>query len=400
MNYSYDAASQLTGISYTQGGTTLGDLTYAYDAAGRRTVVGGSFARTGVPQAAAGASYNANNQLTSWKGAALTYDLNGNLTSDGSNTYTWNARNQLVAISGTVSASFQYDAFGRRVSKTIGGTTQYLYDGANPVQEMAGTSVSANLLAAGIDEYFQRTDSAGSRSFLTDALGSTLALADSSGTLQTSYTYEPFGNTTVSGAASTNSFAFTGRELDPTGLYFYRARYHNPVHQRFLSEDPARFHGGSPDFYTYVLDDPANRDDPFGLYTLQAGVNVSFTAFGVTVSRFVGVVVDDQGNVAVYKGYGGGAGVGAGFEGGLSFAVSNAYNVCGIGGPFAQASGTAGIEGAAATGDYFAGSGNGPNGLVQGAGATIGIGGGASASTQITNTTVIPLHGRKKGGCP
>ena len=63
---------------------------------------------------------------------SLTYDANGNLISDGVNTYTWNARNQLVSISGRVAASFQYDAFGRRVSKTIGGTTQFLYDGLNP----------------------------------------------------------------------------------------------------------------------------------------------------------------------------------------------------------------------------------------------------------------------------
>src|SRR5689334_14977387 len=127
LNYGYDAASQLTGITYKLGSTTLGNLTYAYDLAGRRTGVSGGFARTGTPQAASAATYNVNNQLTQWKGASLTYDANGNLTSDGTNTYTWNARNQLVAISGAVSASFQYDPFGRRVSKTIGGTTQYLY---------------------------------------------------------------------------------------------------------------------------------------------------------------------------------------------------------------------------------------------------------------------------------
>src|SRR6266481_5289744 len=140
---------------------------YAYDAAGRRTGVGGSYARTNVPLAASSASYNVNNQLTNWKGASLTYDANGNLTSDGTNTYTWNARNQLVPISGGASASFQYDPFGRRVSKTIGGMTQYLYDGANPVQEISGTTASANLLTGGVDEYFQRTDPAGARNFLT-----------------------------------------------------------------------------------------------------------------------------------------------------------------------------------------------------------------------------------------
>jgi len=144
LNYGYDAASQLTGINYALGSNTLGNLTYAYDLEGRRTGVGGSHARTGTPQAASAASYNVNNQLTQWKGASLAYDANGNLTSDGTNTYTWNARNQLVTISGGASASFQYDPFGRRVSKTIGGMTQYLYDGANPVQELSGTSNQGN----------------------------------------------------------------------------------------------------------------------------------------------------------------------------------------------------------------------------------------------------------------
>jgi hypothetical protein len=112
-------------------------------------------------------------------------------------------------------------------AKTIGGTTQYLYDGANPVQEISGTTASANSLTGGVDEYYLRTDSAGVRSFLTDALGSTIALTDSTGVVQTSYPFEPFGNTAVSGTARTNSFAYTGRELDSTSLYFYRARYYN-----------------------------------------------------------------------------------------------------------------------------------------------------------------------------
>src|SRR6266704_4371028 len=85
LNYGYDAGSQLTGITYMLGTNTLGNLTFAYDLAGRRTGVGGSYARTGTPQAASAATYNANNQLTKLKGATLTYDANGNLTSDGTN---------------------------------------------------------------------------------------------------------------------------------------------------------------------------------------------------------------------------------------------------------------------------------------------------------------------------
>ena len=266
MNYNYDAASQLSGINYTLLSNSLGNLTYTYDLAGRRTGVGGSLARTGTPQTAAAASYNANNQLIQWKGTTLTYDNNGNLMNDGTNTYNWNARNQLSSISGGVSASFQYDSFGRRVNKTIGGTTQFLYDGPNPVQEISGTTASANLLTgAGVDEYFQRTDSSGGRNFLADALGGTLALADSTGTLQTQYTFDPFGNTSTTGTTTANSFAYTGRELDATGLYFYRARYYSPGLDRFISEDPLGFAGGDMNLYAYVFNNPVDFLDPAGL---------------------------------------------------------------------------------------------------------------------------------------
>jgi len=265
--------------------------------------VGGSYARTGTPQAAPSATYNVNNQLTQWKGASLTYDANGNLTSDGTNTYTWNARNQLVSVSGPVPASFQYDPFGRRVSKTIGGTTQYLYDGANPVQEISGTSASANLLTGGEDEYLQRTDSAGARSFLTDALGSTLALADSTGALQTQYTFEPFGNTSTTGTATANSFAYTGRELDATGLYFYRARYYNPALGRFISEVPLGFGSGDTNLYSYVGNRPLDYNDPSGKTPAVVAIPVLLGAGeGVLAATGVGAVVVGLTGLAIYDG--------------------------------------------------------------------------------------------------
>ncbi len=130
---------------------------------------------------------------------------------------------------------------------------------------MIGGTNTANSLSGGIDEVFQRTDSAGARNFLTDALGSTLALTDSSGTTQTSYTFEPFGNTTTTGSATTNSFAYTGRELDAGNLYFYRARYYGPDVGRFISEDPVRFHSDGTNLYPYVGNNPVREIDPSGL---------------------------------------------------------------------------------------------------------------------------------------
>jgi RHS repeat-associated protein len=160
--------------------------------------------------------------------------------------------------------SFQYDAFGRREAKTVSGTTtNYLYDGMNVAQELAGTTPTANLLSGGIDEVFTRTDASGAGNSLTDALGSTLALTDSSGNTLAQYTYEPFGKTTSTGG-STNSFQYTGRENDGTGIYFHRARYYNPQLQRFISEDPIGFRGGI-NGYAYVGNGPPNLIDPLGL---------------------------------------------------------------------------------------------------------------------------------------
>ncbi len=172
----------------------------------------------------------------------------------------------------THTASFSYDAFGRRTGKTIQGTTtNFVYDGLNPVQEKNGATVTANLLTGlGIDEFFARTDGVGVRALLPDALGSTVALGDNTGTLQTQYTYEPFGFASQTGAASTNSYKFTGREEDGTGLLYYRARYYHPRLQRFISEDPIGFLGGDVNLYGYVLDNPVMRRDPRGLWLPQA----------------------------------------------------------------------------------------------------------------------------------
>lgn len=142
--YDYDAASQLTAITYRLGDSILGNLTYEYDQTERRTKIGGSYARLNLPQVLTSANYNAANQLTQREATTLTYDPNGNLTNDGVNTYTWNARNQMVSISGSVAATFQYDGLGRRVNKTVNGqSTVFLYDGADVVQEQVGGTPSA-----------------------------------------------------------------------------------------------------------------------------------------------------------------------------------------------------------------------------------------------------------------
>src|SRR5437899_7058243 len=255
--YGYDTASRLTSLTYNLGATTLGDLQYTYDAAGNRIQVAGSWARSSLPQPVASATYNANNQQLTFGSQTRTYDLNGNLTGDGTSTYTWTARNQLAMITGPVPASFVYDGAGRRMRKAINGTiTDVLYDGVNPIQEVSGAAAASLLTGLGIDEYFVRTDTSGASVLLTDALGSAVALTDPAGAVQTQYTYAPFGATLATGAATGNPIDYTGRENDGTGLHYYRARYYHPGLQRFVSEDPIGFAAGDANLYAYVQNSP------------------------------------------------------------------------------------------------------------------------------------------------
>jgi len=73
-----------------------------------------------------------------------------------------------------------------------------------------------------------------------------------------------FGNTTSSGAPSSNPFQFTEKENDGTGAYYYRARYYAPGLERFVSEDPLGA-GGGHNVCAYADNDPLNYVDPFGL---------------------------------------------------------------------------------------------------------------------------------------
>jgi YD repeat-containing protein len=103
--YTYDNNSRLTTLTYQNAATILGNLTYGYDQAGRVTQVGGSYARTNLPAPLTAATYDVANRLTSWGGnSSYAYDANGNMTGDGVNTYTWDARNQLSTIAGAAPA--------------------------------------------------------------------------------------------------------------------------------------------------------------------------------------------------------------------------------------------------------------------------------------------------------
>jgi RHS repeat-associated protein len=264
--YGYDEANELTSIAYKKNSTTLGELDYSYDLDGRKEATWGSYARTGLPEAISSAKYNADNEQTERGSKKFSYDANGNMTSDGTNTYTWNARNQLAEITGGTKASFGYSPFGQRVSRTLSGTTtELLNDGPNVVQEIQSGKATANMLTSRLpSQVFTRTTSKATENLLTDQLGSTIALANSSGSVETTYTYDPFGTTTKEGTASENTTQYAGQENDGDGLNYDRARYYSSAAARFIAQDPLGQEANGPNVYLYTADDPTNAIDPYG----------------------------------------------------------------------------------------------------------------------------------------
>ena len=98
-----------------------------------------------------------------------------------------------------------------------------------------------------------------------DHLGSVRLLTDDTGAVANTYEYDAYGRVIASSETIAQPYGFTGRERDQeSGLYYYRARYYDPVAGRFVSEDPIGLRGGS-NTYAYVGGNPIMYVDPLGL---------------------------------------------------------------------------------------------------------------------------------------
>ncbi|WP_083761159.1 RHS repeat-associated core domain-containing protein [Pelobacter propionicus] len=292
-NYGYDAIYRLLYAQQSRRHNSRDNEQYSYDPVGNRLI---------GPHQQTGYSYGTGNQLLKNDQASFTYDKNGNLAERSLDNdqhghhghqstswkYTFDYENRLVkAENGAVNVSFAYDPFGRRIEKRTEitgpgerghdveeGITRYLYDGMNLIRETrerhrhAGRSETISYLhGPNIDEPLAAMSDHRSWYYHADGLGSIVALTDRHGTVVQEYNYDSFGNPDQRGENIDQPFSYTGREWDrETGLYYYRARYYDPKIGRFIQKDPISFAGGDVNLYAYVLNNPINRLDPFGLW--------------------------------------------------------------------------------------------------------------------------------------
>jgi RHS repeat-associated protein len=161
--------------------------------------------------------------------------------------------------------NFLYDGEGQRLTKTdaLGSTTYYL----SPMLEI---SLSSDLVFSWHKNYYSggrlvavRSDQ-GLRYLHQDHLGSTVMVTSSQGNVEAEQSYHPYGAARLTDGSLPTERQYTGQVSDQTetGLYYYNARYYNPLLAKFTQADTAN---DSLNRYSYVANNPLIYVDPSGM---------------------------------------------------------------------------------------------------------------------------------------
>ena len=190
-----------------------------------------------------------------------------------------------------MSVSYEYDADGVRVSSTVNGVkTEFLVDKNLPYAQVLEELVNDSAIASyvyGLDLISQERGNADSY-YLVDGLGSTRGLANASGVVTDTYTYDAFGNLVASAGGTANNYLFAGEQFDPNlGDYYLRQRYYDNDTGRFTRRDTYEGSLFSPitlHKYLYGNANPVAYTDPSGLFSAgeaQAAANIANTLAGI-----------------------------------------------------------------------------------------------------------------------
>jgi len=271
--YEYDELYRLTQAT----NPLLEDEHYTYDLLSNRLTTNG-----------VESNYDANNALLNYGNTKFEYDPNGNLVKKTTGTqithYEYNIDNRLIQVTnnqGNLIAKYDYDPFGRRIWKEIGGIkTYFVYADEGLIGEYDENSTE--IKAYGYqpnstwttNPLFQKTN--GSYYwYQTDHLGTPHKLIDSQGNVVWEAVYEAFGKARIDLELVENHLRFAGQYFDgETGLHYNWHRYYEPNIGRYLRFDPIGL-GDGLNAHIYVYNDPINYIDPTGEWVWVAGAAIA-----------------------------------------------------------------------------------------------------------------------------
>ena len=274
--YTYDLDGNLTGEKLGDGSV----INYAYtcDAAGNRLTK--TDAVSGVTTAW---TYGAMNQVLTvqvgtGEAVAYTYDLNGNLLSDGHAAYTWtdDSRMATMTVDGTT-WSYTYNALGYRDSASDGTDTYtFRYDASGNLLAQYRNGAAYQIYiqgATGIEGY---VDAEGAVYTFTYDLGGSVTSVTGTNGKSATYAYDAFGNIIAqTGDITDNALTWHGHFgtlANPDGSYYVLARNYSASDGRFISIDPSWFSDGA-NLYAYAYNDPVNYIDLDGMAGEKAGTS-------------------------------------------------------------------------------------------------------------------------------
>ncbi len=296
ITYTYDPLYRLTEANYSNNDY----FHYTYDAVGNRLSQESSV--NGLSSTVS-YQYDTANRLAQVDNTDYVWDDNGNLLEDGTNTYTYDAANQLINVTQDNNTyAYSYSGLGDRLQQIANGqTTDYTLDLDAGLTQVLDDGTDTYLY--GVDRLAQVNTAP--EYFLGDALGSVRQLADDSAEIALAQSYDPYGNIISNMGNGTSVYAFAGEATDPTGLSYLRARYYSPQQARFLSRDTWEGDYELPQSlnrWNYTQSNPINYTDPSG-HCIFAGVDTVLCAalVGAGAGFLVGIAAGELFGHATYE---------------------------------------------------------------------------------------------------
>jgi RHS repeat-associated protein len=252
-----------------------GDKDYSYDDLSQITAEGlvqYDFDALGNPK---DCEVNQLNELIKTPTGELFYDGNGNLKNRSKIKYSYDAFNRLKTIEyeNGKKVAYTYDPLSRLATKETFqeddsvSTKHFLYDkdyeigsisaeGVIEELKILGLGIKGDIGAAVAIELQDKVYIP-----LHDLQGNVIALLSSQGKITETYKFSAFGE--EEGDNYQNPWRFASKRVDEK-LIFFGLRFYDPSIKRWISPDPLGF-VDSRNPYLYVLNNPINRLDEFGL---------------------------------------------------------------------------------------------------------------------------------------